>query len=68
MGCAERPHPGLGIEFHGAFDQGAHHTGFGRGHTTGVEGPHGELGARFANRLGRHDANRLTQVNQLVVG
>ena len=29
----------------------------GRGHTTDVEGPHGELGAGFADRLGGDDAD-----------
>ena len=68
MGRAEGPHPGLSIKFHGAFDQRTNHTGLGRRHTTCVERAHGELGTRFTNRLGSHNANRFTQINQLVVG
>ena len=59
---------GLGTEFNGAFHQGANHTGFSGGHTTGVEGAHGELRTRLTNGLGRDDANGFTQVHQFVVG
>ena len=38
------------------------------GHTTGVEGAHGELGTRLANGLGRDDADRLTELDELVGG
>src|SRR6266540_3093724 len=38
------------------------------GDTTGVEGPHGELRARLADRLGGDDADRLADVDQPVGG
>ena len=68
MGGAVGANLGLGTEFNGAFHQGAHHTRFSGGHTTGVEGAHGELRTRLTNRLGRDNANGLTQVHQFVVG
>src|SRR6202043_3534447 len=37
-------------------------------HTAGVEGPHGELGARLADRLGRDDADGLADVHPLAGG
>ncbi len=36
-----------------------------RSSTTDVEGPHGELGTRFTNRLGRNNPNRFTQIDQV---
>ena len=36
------------------------------GHTTGVEGTHGELGARLADGLGGDDADRLAELDELV--
>ena len=68
MGGAEGAHPSLGAEFNRAIHQGAHHAGFGRGHTTGVKGPHCQLGAGFTDRLGGHDADGFAQIHQLVVG
>src|SRR5690606_226097 len=35
------------------------------GHTTGVEGPHRQLGAGLTDRLGGDDADRLTDVDEL---
>src|SRR4029079_1804256 len=37
----------------------------GRGHTAGVEGPHRQLGAGLADRLGGDDADRLARVAAL---
>ena len=67
MGCAVGTHPRLATELDGARHFGADHTGFSGGHTTGVEGPHGELGSRLTDRLGRDDADGFTQVDQFVV-
>ena len=68
VGCPVRAHPCLGTELHGAFDRGAHHTGFGRGYTAGVKGAHRELGAGLADRLGGDDAHRFAEIHQFVVG
>ena len=38
------------------------------GHTTGVEGTHGQLGAGFADGLGGDRADRLADVDQLAGG
>jgi len=38
------------------------------GDAAGVEGPHGQLGAGLADRLGGDDADRLADVDQPVVG
>ena len=40
----------------------------GRGHTTGVEGPHRQLGAGLTDRLGGDDADRLADVDELAGG
>ena len=56
MGGAVGTHLRLAAEFNGAFHQGANHTGLSGGHTTGVEGAHGELRSRLTNGLGRNDA------------
>ena len=61
------PHPCLGTELHGAFDRGAHHPGFGRGHTAGMEGAHRELGAGLTDRLGGDDTHRFAEIDQFVV-
>src|SRR5690606_5701550 len=51
-----------------------HHTGqtlgdvVGRGHTTGVEGPHRQLGAGLTDRLGGDDPDRLADVDELAGG
>ena len=68
VGGAEGANASLGAELNRAGDLGADHTRFGGGHTTGVEGPHGELGTRLTDGLGRDDADGFTQVHQLVVG
>ena len=68
VGSAVRTHTRLAAELDGARHLGANHTGFSSGHTTGVEGPHGELGSRLTDRLGRDDADGFTQVDQFVVG
>ena len=68
VGGAVGAHAGLAVEFDRTGHLGAHHAGFGGGHTTGVEGAHGELGAGLTDRLGGHDADGLTQVDQFVVG
>ena len=68
VGGPESAHPGLGPELHNPFQQGAHHAGFCGRHTTGVEGPHGELGTRLTNGLGGHDAHGFAEVNELVMG
>src|SRR5690606_37349230 len=39
-----------------------------RGRTTDVEGPHGELGARLADRLRGDHAHRLAVVDQVATG
>ncbi len=50
-------------------------TGFQRGllglprrGTTDMEGPHGQLGARLADRLGGNDADRFAEVDQVTAG
>ena len=60
--------PCLAAEFNGSSQLGTHHAGFSGGHTTGVEGPHRELGSRLTDRLGRDDADGFTQIDQFVVG
>ena len=37
-------------------------------HATGVESPHGQLGARFSDRLGRHDSHRGPFLDHLAGG
>ena len=44
-----------------SFDAGLLRAALGR--AADVEGPHGELGARLADRLGRYDADRLADVD-----
>ena len=68
VGRAVRTNPGLGRELDGARHNGTHHTGFGRGHTTGVEGAHRELRSGLTDGLGRNDANGFAEVHQFVVG
>ena len=54
-------------ELHGALNLGADHTGFRRGHTTGVERSHGELRSWLADRLCSDDADGFAQIDQFVV-
>ena len=67
MGGAVGTHLGAGIKFDHPRHKRANHAGFCRTHPTGVEGTHGELGARFTDGLGGDNANCLSQVNQFVV-
>src|SRR5690606_11862019 len=46
-------------------DLDAGHGGSTAGRTTDVEGTHGELGARFTDGLGRHDADRFPDVDAM---
>jgi len=59
---------GLGAELDHAFLERTHHTGLSGGHAAGVEGAHGQLGARLTDRLGGDDADGLAQIDELVVG
>src|SRR5205807_1230808 len=55
-----------------AVDLGQHRTGigipFGEPRAADVEGAHGELGARLADRLRRDDADRLAEIDRRAAG